>query len=198
MTIHFLLKWNGNLDVRFMFYRKGKCQMFKKGQYIVYGNSGVCQVEDIVTMNMTGITKDRLFYVLIPSSQKGGKIFTPVDNEKIGMRPVMTQEEATQLIDGILDIEEFWVSNEKQREAQYKECIKSCDCREWVRIIKTLYLRKAARNAQGKKITSVDQKYLQMAEDFLYSELEIPLGIPKSKMEAYIGKRIQQMKQERT
>lgn len=172
--------------------------MFKKGQYIVYGNSGVCQVEDIVTMNMTGITKDRLFYVLIPSSQKGGKIFTPVDNEKIGMRPVMTQEEAIRLIDGILDIEEFWVSNEKQREAQYKECIKSCDCREWVRIIKTLYLRKAARNAQGKKITSVDQKYLQMAEDFLYSELEIPLGIPKSKMEAYIGKRIQQMKQERT
>ena len=80
--------------------------------------------------------------------------------------------------------------NEKLREAQYKECMKSCDCKEWIKIIKTLYLRKRARSAQGKRITSTDEKYLRMAEDYLYTELEIPLGIPKARMEAYIGERV--------
>ncbi len=166
--------------------------MFEKGEYIVYGNSGVCQVEDITTMEMKGVPGDRLFYVLTPSGQKGGKIFTPVDNEKTSMRRVMNEEEASRLIDEIPGIEELWISNEKLREAQYKECMKSCDCKEWIRIIKTLYLRKRARNAQGKRITSTDEKYLRMAQEYLYSELEIPLGIPRAKMEEYIAERIRE------
>ena len=166
--------------------------MFERGEYIVYGASGVCQVEDITTMDMKGVPRDRLFYVLSPASQRGGKIFTPVDNEKTSMRRVMTQEEASKLIDEIPGIEELWISNEKLREAQYKECMKSCDCKEWIKIIKTLYLRKRTRRAQGKKITSTDEKYLRMAEEYLYSELEIPLGIPNARMGEYITERIQE------
>ena len=32
--------------------------MFDKGEYIIYGNSGVCQVEDVTTMNMEGVLND--------------------------------------------------------------------------------------------------------------------------------------------
>lgn len=167
--------------------------MFEKNDYIIYGTSGVCKVEDITTMNMDGISKERLYYVLSPSSQKGGKIFTPVDSEKTLMRRVLTREEASRLIDEIPDIEELWFTNDKQREEKYKECMKSCDCREWIKIIKTLYLRKQERSAQGKKITSTDEKYLRMAEDYLYSELEIPLGIPKEDMERYIAEQIERL-----
>lgn len=170
--------------------------MFEKGEYIVYGTSGVCRVEEITTMNMRGVPRDRLYYVLAPSSQKGGKIFTPVDNEKTMMRRVINQEEASRLIDEIPNIEELWIANEKLREDQYKACMRSCDCREWIRIIKTLYVRKMARTAQGKKVTSTDEKYLRMAEDFLYSELEIPLGIPKEHMSDYISRRIREMQKE--
>ena len=166
--------------------------MFDKGEYIIYGNSGVCQVEDVTTMNMEGVPRDRLYYVLVPASQKGGKIFTPVDNEKTLMRRILTHEEATSLIDGIPEIEELWITSEKLRENKYKECMRSGDCREWVRIIKTLYLRRQERSAQGKKVTATDEKYLHMAEDYLYSELEIPLKIPKSQMEQYILERIRQ------
>ena len=168
--------------------------MFEKGEYIIYGGSGVCQVEDIVTMDMKGVPRDRLFYVLKPSDQKGGKIFTPVDSEKAYMRSILTKEEASRLIEQIPDIEELWIRNEKLREAQYKACMKSCDCKVWVRIIKTLYVRKKQRNAQGKKITSTDKKYLHMAENYLYSELEIPLGIAKENMENYITEQIEQRK----
>ncbi len=167
--------------------------MFEKGDYIIYGTSGVCRIEDITTMNMTSVPRDKLFYVLSPSSQRGGRIFTPVDNQKTLMRRILSKEEALRLIDEIPSIEELWITNEKMREEKYKECMRSGDCREWIKIIKTLYLRKQERNAQGKKITATDEKYLRMAEDYLYSELEIPLEIPKANMEAYISQQIEQM-----
>lgn len=105
--------------------------MFEKGEYIIYGTSGVCKIEDITTMNMASVPKDKLFYVLSPSSQKGGRIFTPVDNSKAVMRRVLSKEEAAQLIDEIPVIEELWITNEKMREEKYKECMRSGDCRNW-------------------------------------------------------------------
>lgn len=144
----------------------------------------------MTTMEMEGVPRDRLYYVLAPVSQKGGKIFTPVDNEKTPMRRVLTREEATGLIDRIPEIEELWISSEKLRENKYKECMRSGDCREWIRIIKTLYLRNQERSAQGKKVTATDEKYLHMAEECLYSELEIPLEIPKNQVEQYIVERL--------
>jgi CarD family transcriptional regulator len=72
--------------------------MFEKGDYIVYGTTGVCQIEDITTMDPLQTGSGRLFYVLVPSSQKGGKIFTPTDSTKNYMRKVLNHDEAEQLI----------------------------------------------------------------------------------------------------
>lgn len=165
--------------------------MFEKGDYIVYGASGVCKIEDITTMNMEGVSKDRLYYVLSPLSQAGGRIFTPVDNQKTLIRGIVNEEQAAKLIEEMSEIETPWIVNDKQREEHYKTCMRSCDCREWIRIIKTLYMRRIERQTQGKKITSTDEKYLKMAEEALYSELSIPLGIPKADFVDYIAKRIE-------
>ena len=82
--------------------------MFEKGGYIVYGTTGVCEIEDITSPNIEGVAEDRLYYVLNPCFKKGNRIFTPVDNEKVVIRAVMTQEEAASLVDEIPDIEELW------------------------------------------------------------------------------------------
>ena len=71
--------------------------------------------------------------------------------------------------------------------------MKSCECKDWVKIIKTLYLRKKERIAQGKKTTAMDEKYLRMAEENLYTELSLALGVPKEKMEEHIASRVIQM-----
>ena len=52
--------------------------MFEKGEYIVYGTTGVCQVMDITTMKQKEATQAKLYYVLEPVSSPGGKILTPV------------------------------------------------------------------------------------------------------------------------
>ena len=38
--------------------------MFKKGDFVVNTNNGICEINDIVTMNMSGIEKE--YFLLIP------------------------------------------------------------------------------------------------------------------------------------
>lgn len=164
--------------------------MFKKDDIVIYSGYGLCQVMDVTTMNMRGIPKDKLYYTLHQLSGNGGTIYTPVEHKDKVLREVITREEAEQLIEGMADIEVLWVTDERLRENQYKEAVKSCSCREWIRIIKCLYSRKQNRLAQGKKMTSVDEKYFNIAKECLYTELSISMDIPKDEMEAYITEKI--------
>ena len=85
--------------------------MFEKGSYVIYGGTGVCEVVDVTTMDIDGIPKDRLYYVLKPNEQKSGKIYTPVENQKAVLRRIISREEADALIDDIPNIEDVWVPN---------------------------------------------------------------------------------------
>lgn len=156
----------------------------------MYGGTGVCEVLDVATIDYEGMPKDRLYYILHPYDKKSGKIFTPVDNKKTPMRRIISREEANELIDSISDMGNLWIADERMREKSYKECIKNSDCRQLSKIIKTLYLRKQERVAQGKKITALDERYLKLAEDILFSELSFSLEIPKDEMKEYIEERM--------
>lgn len=168
--------------------------MYTIGDFVVYGRTGICEVMEITTMKMAGVPKDKLYYILRPYKDKSGKIFTPVDNQKVVIRPVITKEEAFELLDKIPEIEELWIPNEKMRETMYKESIRTCECMEMIKIIKTLYIRKQDRIAQGKRITTTDERYLKMAESSLYSELSIALGIPENEMDDYIKEYIEKQR----
>lgn len=170
--------------------------MFQKGEFIIYGNKGVCEVTDISKIAISGASRDRLYYVLQPAQDKEGRIFTPVDGQKTEMRRILNRKEAAELIDSIPSIGNLWVADERQRELNYKQAVNSCDCREWIKIIKTLWLRNQQRLSQGKKITAMDRKYFKMAEDNLYGELSVSLEIPKEKMEEYITEKVGMQMQE--
>ena len=42
------------------------CGMFQVGDFIVYGSTGVCEVESIGTLDIPGMSKDRVYYTLRP------------------------------------------------------------------------------------------------------------------------------------
>jgi len=160
--------------------------MFEKNNYVVYGKNGVCQIMDIKPMDLEGISPERLYYVLHPVNSRGSTIFTPVDNERVSMRPIISREEAEKLIDDIPGIETLTIANERLCEDQYKAAMRTGSCEDMVRILKTIYKKKLKRQQIGKKITSVDEKYFHMAENILYTELSILIDVPKEKMEEYI------------
>lgn len=105
--------------------------MFQAGDFIVYGSTGVCLVEKVGPVEIPGVSKDKLFYTLSPCYESKSKIFTPVDNQKVVMRPVLSREQALQLIDGIKEIRLLGISDEKKREEEYKASFGNVTAENW-------------------------------------------------------------------
>ncbi|MBR1742787.1 MAG: CarD family transcriptional regulator [Lachnospiraceae bacterium] len=164
--------------------------MFEKGDYIVYGSSGVCEVKDVGPMEMTGVKEGKLYYTLKQRYSEGGTIFTPVDNCKIVMRGVYSKGEAGELIETIPFIEELKIQDERKREEFYKDSLRTCDFTEFIRLIKLIYHRKKRRLEAGKKMASLDERYLKMAEDGLYGELEVSLEMSRDDVEKLVSERL--------
>ena len=160
--------------------------MFQVGELVIYGNTGVCVVTGVSEQSLEGSRDTRLYYELKPYFKKDARIMTPVDNSKVPMRRILSEDEARALIREMPKIDTLMIENDKIRETRYKECIRSADCRQWISIIKTLYQRRTERQRQGKRMTATDERYLRQAQDYLYSELSIPLKVPKEEMEQFI------------
>ena len=60
--------------------------MFQKGEYIVYGQHGICLVEDITHLNMSEADEKKLYYVLVPVGTRGSRIYYPADRENRNAR----------------------------------------------------------------------------------------------------------------
>ena len=67
--------------------------MFTVGDKIIYGENGVCTVEKIAPLEMSGASEEKLYYYLTPFTGSG-RYFAPVDSGAY-MRPVMSRAEAT-------------------------------------------------------------------------------------------------------
>lgn len=162
--------------------------MFKTGDFVVNANNGICEINEITTMNMSG--QDKEYYVLVPIQEKTAKVFVPVDIAEKRIRLAMSEKEAWDLINGIAAVDEAYVENEKEREKIYKDAIASRDPGRLISIIKTLYLRKQKRLEEGKKNTAVDERYFKLAENNLHSELAFSLGVDKAEINQIILRHI--------
>ena len=107
--------------------------MFEKGEYVVYGSKGVCKIQDISHVDIPGVDRNRLFYIMHPVQNSEQTVYLPIDSNKVMIRKVMTPEEAKRLIQDIPSIEVLEVPNEKQREASYKAALHECSGRSWIR-----------------------------------------------------------------
>jgi CarD family transcriptional regulator len=165
--------------------------MFKVGELIIYGNYGVCKVESIDLPNISGIDNSKLYYTLSPLYHNE-KIFTPVDTT-VFMRPVITFEEAEQLISRIPSIDEnaIDIGDIKLLESYYKKCLQSHDCYDLLKLIKTVYTREKIVTEQGKKLGQIDKRFMDIAEDQLYGEFAVALRIPKENVRSYIEDKLE-------
>ncbi|ADL03328.1 CarD family transcriptional regulator [Lacrimispora saccharolytica] len=167
--------------------------MYQVGDNIVFGSKGICRVEHVGVLEIADMPRNKMYYTLNPYFIKGSKFYTPVDNDKVIMRPVIPKDEAMKLIDDIKNIDSLWVADEKRRESEYKEAMKRCDCRELVKIIKTIYFRKQSRLKDGKKLTTIDTKYFKLAEENFYGELAISLNMDVKAVKEFVRTRVKKL-----
>lgn len=164
--------------------------MFHIGDFVVNTNNGICEIKDVLTMNMSGTDKE--YYLLVPITEQTAKVYIPVDMASQRIRLAMSRKDALELIESIKDIDEAYIENEKEREKTYKDALNSRDPKRLVGIIKTLYLRKQERVEAGKKNTAVDERYFKLAENHLHNELAFALQVEKEKVQEMILNTIQQ------
>lgn len=165
--------------------------MFKIGDLIVYGNSGVCRVEKIGPPELKGVPADVDYYTLMPLYSSTSRILTPVNNERVVMRPVISADQANEVLESISVIACIEIEEEKHREDTYKDVMKNNDCKRIVGLLKTIQKRKEQRIAEGKKITASDEKYFNMASDKLCGELAVVLGKDKNQIRETVLNRVQ-------
>lgn len=161
--------------------------MFQKGEYVIYSNNGICLIQDITTLNLSGVDKNREYYLLKPVFASTSTVYIPVDTAAASLRPAISKDEAHSLIKSIPDIPTIPLTDEKTLEKTYKEYMRSNNCKSWVQLIKTIYLRKENRILKGHKVTALDSRYFNLAETSLYGELSVALGKPRDEVKSYIA-----------
>ena len=88
--------------------------MLKEGDLIMHETAGVCRVTGETTLDgLTGV-----YYILCPLYMKDATFYTPRDNGKVKIRPIMTREDALTLIDALPTVDSIKFQNfndQKQR-----------------------------------------------------------------------------------
>ena len=74
--------------------------MFHQFDKVVYANYGACTITETDAHVSFGGGSEKTYYVLSPSSKRGGTVYVPVDHEDL-MTPVINRTEALSLIESI-------------------------------------------------------------------------------------------------
>ena len=160
--------------------------MFGIREFIVYGVNGICRVEGLVSSPYDK-TDTREYYFLVPvNNPSRSSIYTPVDNERVPMRRLMTAAEIDHLAARIPEIELLSIPVEKQRREIYRTVLGTLEPEGYVQIIKTVGHRRAALTAARKHFPMTDLEYGRMARHLLCSECAHVLGISEREAEAYV------------
>ena len=164
--------------------------MFETGDLIMYGSTGVCRV-DAISTQVFGPEDDREYYVLEPLYQSG-TIFAPTDNDKVYMRPVISEEEVLDLIDSMPGVpaEIYKCSSIQQLSKHYQSVINAHDCIELIRLTKSIHKKKEEAKKQNRHLGQIDKRFMKKAEDLLFGEIAAVLEIPMDDVQGYIEDRI--------
>lgn len=168
--------------------------MFQQGELILYGNTGVCRIEAIGpregAVNVPLAEQNKEYYTLSPLFGDG-VIYAPLDTT-VFMRPILTKEQAMELIHHIPEIqaEPFATRDQRLLSEHYRSFFEKHDCEDLLQLICNIYVKGQNLSQCGKKVGSTDQQYLRRATNLLHGELAAALNISIDEVEAFIAKEI--------
>lgn len=144
--------------------------MFKVGDKVVYPMHGAGEIVDKVEIEVSDEMKE-YFVFRMPIGDM--KVMMPVESvETIGIRPIISLEEMTKLLDAIseIDYEENLNWNKRYRENMDK--LKSGDIYEVAKVVKVLILRE-----KEKGLSTGERKMLTLSKQIVSSEMMIVKGL---------------------
>ncbi len=161
--------------------------MFKVNDIVVFRRD-VCRIIGKQRSDFTG----EMCYILVPYNMSDGstKMQVPVSNKAGHLRKLVTKEEIQELIANTPNIETL-ANKPANMKSQYANLLKSDKLSDLICIIKTSYNRNKTRMEQHKKIASIDDEYLQKAENYLFNELSVALGMSYEDAKRYFNEEVE-------
>lgn len=154
---------------------------FSVGDNAVYPGYGVGQITSIESKEISGT---RLTFYSLKILDTGMKIMVPKHNaEAVGLRPIISREEATKVID-ILKEKEIRVDNQtwNRRYREYMEKIKTGSVYEIAEVLRDLFLLKV-----DKELSFGERKMLDTARNLLLKELSLATGADELRREEEVA-----------
>ena len=154
--------------------------MFQVGDKIVHPMHGAGVIESIVTKKVSGTVRD---YYTLKLPVRSMLVMIPVENcSEIGVRPVVEQETAVQVMQSIAVVQVPPVQNWNRRYRENMDRLKSGDLFEVAKVVKGLILRERQHG-----LSNGERKMLHSAKEILISELVLTTGSSFEEIEAHIN-----------
>ena len=161
--------------------------MFQVNDFIFYGNAGVHQITDIDTPDFA--ESGERYYVLHPMFGMG-TTYLPITTTNI--RPIISKDEALALIDSLpaLQADECNDRIRSVQEQHYRAYFESHKCGDILRLMKSLHEKQKKVLSAGRRFGQVDDRYLHRAEELVFGEFAVALGIEKDDVPKFIDTRL--------
>ena len=143
--------------------------MYQVGDKVVHPMHGAGVIDSIVQRKVSGHVQE--FY-LLKLSVGNMVVMVPTDNTgEIGMRPVVSDTRAEELMSEMEDIEVDMTQNWNRRYRENMVRLKSGDLLEVARVVKGLLRRDSQRG-----LSNGERKMLHTAKQILISEMVLSMG----------------------
>ena len=161
---------------------------FSKGETVVYGGSGVCEIDDIKDVRFYH-ERPQKYYILRPLFVNQAQVvYVPFNNEKLTskIKPVITKKEALDLIHGITECSVEWVEDRNARKELFNGLMSSGDRKDIVDVISTITARRKMLEDEGKSLNQQDEKILTDATRRMNAEFAVALGMDPKEIPEFI------------
>ena len=159
--------------------------MFKIGDFLIY-KGDLCELKDIKKNESMNFD----YYILSPVKDKSLTVSIPVDNKSGFLRKVISKEQVEEIIKKIPDIKVI-ENEDRMIEREYKILLSTDDHLDLIKIIKTTFARNEERRIAGKKIGDKDINYFKKAEQILYNEFSVALGLSYEETKKYVTEKVE-------
>jgi RNA polymerase-interacting CarD/CdnL/TRCF family regulator len=153
--------------------------MYKIGDKVFHKDGGVFFIDNIETKNygFGDITYLILTPCFINSANRSLTIFVPESQAKEILRPIMTSQEAEDVIYSLGIIEPIWFSDAKERKERFAEMVHSNDIHNTCIILKSLFTQQLKLSENNKSLNLSDYDYLKKLKKGIEEELALSLSI---------------------
>ena len=159
--------------------------MYQIGDKVVHPMHGAGVIDSIVRKKVAGKVQD---YYLLQLSTGSMMVMIPTEHsDEIGVRPVVSGQEATHILSEMEDIQVDMTSNWNQRYRENMLRIKSGNLLEVAKVVKGLMYRETQKG-----LSTGERKMLHSAKQILISELVLAQSMPYEAVEERVNKVLHQ------